>query len=128
MFITGAALIILALFLTIFSEEIPFTPVVFQVFAANIVIILGLFLFWKLEIRNIIFGYLIDISYIIAVLIVFGLVFDWYSAIPVWVLVVMAVVIYAFAMIITVTRINRDVDELNKLLQNHKKKQDGAAS
>jgi len=119
MFVTGAALVILAVFSVLFNVEIHFVPTVFEIFAANIVIILGLFLRWKLEIRNIILEYLIDISYIIAVLVVFGLLFNWYSAIPVWLLIVMAVVIYIFAMIISVTKINNDAKELNKLLQKH---------
>ena len=83
MFVTGTALVILALFSLLFKVEINFVPTIFEIFAANIVIILGLFLRMKFEIRSIILEYLIGISYIIAVLIVFGLIFNWYSAIPV---------------------------------------------
>jgi len=119
MFVTGAALVILSLFLLLFNVNISFVPTVFQIFAANIVIVLGLFLRGKFEIRYIFFEYLIDISYIIAVLVVFGLIFSWYSAIPVWLLVVMAVIIYIFVMIISVTKIKKDAKELNKLLQKH---------
>jgi hypothetical protein len=119
MFVTGAALVILSLFLLLFNVNISFVPTVFQIFAANIVIVLGLFLRGKFEIRYIFFEYLIDISYIIAVLVVFGLIFSWYSAIPVWLLVVMAVIIYIFVMIISVTKIKKDANELNKLLQKH---------
>ena len=117
MFVTGAALVILSVFSLLFKIEIPFVPYVFEIFAANIIIVLGLYLRWKFEIRNLILEYLVDISFIIAVLVVFGLVFDWYSAIPVWLLVVMAVVIYMFATIFTVTKIRKDAEELNKLLQ-----------
>jgi hypothetical protein len=128
MFVTGTAVVILALFSLLFKVEINFVPTVFQILAANIVIILGLFLRMKFEIRSIILEYLIDISYIIAVLIVFGLIFDWYSAIPMWLLVVMAVVIYIFATIITVTMMRNDAKELNKLLQKHQEKQVDNAS
>ena len=128
MFVTGAALVILAVFSLLFKVEITFVPTVFEVFAANIVIILGLFTRWKFEIRNIILEYLVDISYTIVVLVVFGLIFDWYSAIPVWLLVAMAVVIYIFAMIFTVTKIKKDAEELNKLLQKHHEKQVDDAS
>jgi hypothetical protein len=128
MFVTGSALVILALFSLLFNVEISFVPTIFEIFAANIVIILGLFLRMKFEIRNMILEYLIDISYIIAVLVVFGLVFDWYSAIPVLLLVVMAVVIYIFATIITVTKIKKDAEELNKLLKKHQENQADTAS
>jgi peptidoglycan/LPS O-acetylase OafA/YrhL len=128
MFVTGASLVILAVFSVLLNVEIHFVPTVFEIFAANIIIILGLFLRWKFEIRNIILEYLVDISYIIVVLVVFGLIFDWYSAIPVWLLVAMAVVIYIFAMIISVTKINKDAKELNRLLQKRQKKQADSAS
>jgi hypothetical protein len=128
MFVTGASLVILAVFSLLFKVEISFVPTIFEIFAANIVIILGLFLRMKFEIRNLILEYLVDISYIIAVLIVFGLIFNWYSAIPVWLLVVMAVVIYIFAMIFTVTKLKKDAEELNKLLYKHREKQSNNAS
>jgi len=128
MFVTGTALVILAVFSVLLNVEIHFVPTVFEIFAANIIIILGLFLRWKFEIRNIIFEYLVDISYIILVLVIFGLIFNWYSAIPVWLLIAMAVIIYIFAMIISVTKINKDAKELNKLLQKRQKKQTDSAS
>ena len=128
MFVTGAALVILTVFSLLFGVKIGFVPTVFEIFAANIVIILGLYLRGKFEIRNLILEYLVDISYIIAVLVVFGLIFDWYSAIPMWLLVVMAVVIYIFAMIFTVTKIKKDAEELNKLLQKHHEKRADSAS
>jgi len=119
MFVTGAALVILSVFSLLFNVEISFVPTVFQIFAANIVIVMGIFLRGKFEIRYIILEYLVDISYIIAVLVVFGLIFNWYSSVPVWLLVVMAVVIYIFLMIVSVTKIKKDAKELNKLLQKH---------
>jgi len=128
MFVTGSALVILTVFSLLFNVEIGFVPTIFEVFAANIVIILGLYLRGKFEIRNLILEYLVDISYIIVVLIVFGLIFDWYSAIPVWLLVVMAVLIYIFAMIFTVTKIKNDAKELNKLLKKRMEKQADSAS
>jgi len=128
MFVTGAALVILTVFSLFFNVEIGFVPTIFEIFAADIVIILGLFLRGRFEIRNLILEYLIDISFIIAVLVVFGLIFDWYSAIPAWLLVVMAVVIYLFAMIFSVTKIKKDAEELNKLLEKHQKKRADTAS
>jgi len=128
MFVTGAALVILTVFSLLFGVEIGFVPTVFEIFAANIVIILGLYLRGKFEIRNLILEYLVDISCIIAVLVVFGLIFDWYSAIPMWLLILMAVVIYIFAMVFTVTKIKKDAKELNKLLQKHHEKRADSAS
>jgi len=128
MFVTGSALVILTVFSLLFKVEISFVPTIFQIFAANIVIIIGLFLRGKFEIRNLILEYLIDISYIIAVLILFGFLFNWFSSIPAWLPIVMAVVIYIFATIFTVTKLRSDAKELNKLLEKHHKKQADNAS
>jgi len=128
MFVTGTALVILAMFSLLFSIEISFVPTIFEVFVANIVIILGLFLREKFEIRNIILEYLVNISYIVAVLVVFGLIFDWYRAVPVWLPIAMAVVIYIFSMIFTAAKLKRDAEELNKLLQKRQENRTENAS
>jgi len=128
MFVTGTVLVILAVFSLSFNIEIPFVPTIFEILAANIVIVLGLFLRGKFEIRNIILEYLVDISYIIAVLVAFGLIFNWYSAIPVWLPIIMAVVVYIFAVIFTAVKLKRDVEELNELLHKRQEKKSGTAS
>jgi len=123
MFTTGAALVILAVFFAFFGEEISYTPVVLQIFAANIVINCGLFILWKFEIPYIILQYLIDVSYIILVLVVFGIIFDWYATVRVWLLVVMAVVVYMLATIISINKFRKDAEEMNDLLRKRKEKQ-----
>jgi hypothetical protein len=122
MFVTGCALVILTLFSAVFNAEISLVPTVFEIFAANIVIILGLFLRQKFEIRNMILEYLVDISYTIVVLTVFGLIFNWYSTTPIWLLIAMAVIIYIFATVFTVTKIKKDAEELNQLLKKAQQK------
>ena len=128
MFTTGASLVILAAFSMLFGKEFNYAPVVLQIFAANIVINLGLFFLWKFEIRYQILQYLLDVGYIILVLVLFGAVFDWYSTVPVWFLVAAAAVIYAFAAIITATKFRKDTEEINELLQKRKEKIDSSVS
>jgi membrane protein implicated in regulation of membrane protease activity len=128
MFTTGCALIILTACFVIFDLKYIMVPVVFQIFAANIVINLGLFVISKFESRYVIVEYLLDISYIIAVLVVFGAVFNWYPTIPVWILAVMAVVIYIFSIIISMNKLRKDTKKINELLQKRREKNAGAAS
>jgi len=71
---------------------------------------------------------LADISYIIAVLVVFGLIFNWYHAVPIWILIAMAFVVYTFVMIFTVSKLKKDVEELNELLHKHQEKKSDNAS
>jgi len=128
MFITGAALVILAAFSALFDVEIALFPTVFETLAADIVIILGLFLRWKFEIRYIILEYLVDIGYTIAVLIASGFIFNWFSAVPVWLLIGMAVVIYILGIAVFLIKFNKDTNEMNELLEKRKKKQADNAS
>jgi hypothetical protein len=128
MFTTGATLVILAVFFTIFDIKAITVPTVFQIFGANIVVNFGLLLTQKFECRFVIVEYLLDISYIIAVLVVFGAIFNWYSLTPVWVLVIMAVVIYICTLIISMNKLRKDTEEINKLLQKRKEKMKDIAS
>jgi hypothetical protein len=123
MFTTGSALVILAVFLVIFDIGAIPVPTVFQILGANIVINCGIFLLLKkFETRYVLLEYLLDVGYIIIVLVVFGMIFDWYSAISVWVLAVMAVVVYILAITISINKIRRDTREINELLQKRKEK------
>jgi len=128
MFTTGASLVILAAFSVLVGKEFNYAPVVLQIFAANIVINIGLFLLWKFELPYLILQYLLNVGYIILVLVIFGAVFNWYSTAPVWLLVVMAVVIYAFAAMITAAKFRKDTEEINELLQKRKEKTDSSVS
>jgi F0F1-type ATP synthase assembly protein I len=119
---TGSALMLLAVFAVISGGEYIYIKTFFQIFGANVVIHLGLVLTKKFECTFAVFEFLLDISYTIAVLVIFGLVFDWYSSIPVWYLIIMAVVVYLFGLFINIVRIQKNADEFNKLLQKRKNK------
>jgi len=127
-FCTGASLVILALFFVIFDFELIFVSTVFQIFGANIIINFGILLLRKIEIRHILLEYLLDVGYIITVLVIFGFIFDWYSATPVWVLVIMAVVIYIFVCIASIVNLRRKTKEINELLRKRKEKIEKIAS
>jgi len=125
---TGSALILLALFVVIFGSKVMYLNTLFEILGANIVIHLGLLLTQKFESRYAIFEFLLDVSYVIAVLIIFGLIFDWYSSVPVWVLVIMAVVIYVFGLFVNIARTRKDAKEMDELLQKRKEKHSNTAS
>jgi len=126
---TGAALVLLAVFIGI---AIPggtlLLNTVFEILMANIVINLGLVLTRRFESSYAALEFLLDVSYIIAVLVVSGLIFGWYSTVPVWYLVVMAVAIYAFAVLTSLVRTRKNIKEINELLRERKEKQSGTAS
>jgi len=126
LFTTGAALVILAVYTLFVGVDYNFGYAVLQIFLGNIVITLGLFLLFKIEIRNLFLESIINISYIVIVLVVFRRIFGW--DVPIWLLVGMAAITYIFAMIIAVNRIKKDTKEINELLQKRKEKQNQIAS
>jgi len=124
----GASLSIIAVYLFIRGvNDIPLVSV-FQIIGANIMINFGLFIRSKFEIRNIIIEFIADVSYIIAVLVILGVIFNWYKVVPVWLLIAMAVAIYVFVIITNVVKINKDADKINELLQKRREKDDNIAT
>ena len=119
MITTGATLIILAIFFTITNNTYISTHTVLEILFANIVINFGILITSRFESRYMILEYLLDVSYVIVVLIVFGTIFNWYS-VPVWVLCLMAVVVYVFMVFFATMRIKKDVKEMNELLQKRR--------
>jgi len=120
---TGAALVLLAVFAGFNDTNVIHIRTVFEILGANAVICVGLTLIGKLECALAVLKHLLlEASYVIAVLLVFGLVFDWYSVVPVWYLVVMAVVIYAFVVFAGTAKMRNDVKEINELLRKRRKK------
>ena len=119
---TGAALVALTIFAVIIGGKSIYAHTIFEILGANIVIHLGLLLIRKFESSYAILAYFLDISYIITVLVVFGIIFDWYSSVPVWVLVIIGVAIYIFGLFTRMVRIWNDIKKMDELLQKRKEK------
>jgi len=101
--------------------------IIIQIFAANILIHLGLHLTKKIESKYVIFEFLLDIGYITVVILVFGIIFDWYSTRS-WILIIMVVVIYIFGVLINMFRSKQDAKEINELIKKRKEKNIDIAS
>jgi hypothetical protein len=117
---TGAALILLALFAAITGGTLITVRTFFEILGANTVINFGILLTHKFESDYAALEYLIDISYIVAVLIASGFLFGWFSSIPIWYLIIMATVIYLFALVTNIVRIHKDTKTINDLLRKRK--------
>jgi len=125
---TGAVLFFLAVF-TMFKEGKSINvDTILEIIGANIVISAGLSLTHKIEFRYAIFEFLLDIGFMIAVIILSGTLFHWYSRIPVWVPLVIVLMVYILFYLLDIIRVHRDIKEINKLLQKLKEKEDDIAS
>ena len=95
---------------------------VIPVFYANILIHAGLFFTGKFESRYWILESILDVTYIAAVIIIFGWRYNWFVITPIWVLVLMAIFIYIVGLFLRMTRIRGKVNEINKMLEKRNKK------
>jgi len=124
---TGLALVILSVFVRVLLPgfDLYFTFAVFQTFAANIVIHLGLALLRKFESKYLVVEVLLDIVYTTVTLIVFGFIFDWFGITPVWALIVMAITINLASLYLYISRFMKDANTINSLLKKRNKNKNG---
>jgi Ca2+/Na+ antiporter len=125
---TGAVLFLLTVFIMFKENKTINVVTVLQIISANIVITIGLRLTKKIECRYAIIEFLIDIGFMMAVIVVSGMLFNWYSSIPVWVPLVIVFIIYILFYLLDIVRVHRDIKEINKLLQKLKEKETNTAS
>ena len=96
---------------------------ILEIIGANTVITIGLTLFENIKIRYAILEFLIDISFMVIVILTFGLLFNWYYYIPIWIPIIIVFVIYIVFYLLGVIRIRKDIGEINELLKKSKEKE-----
>jgi hypothetical protein len=102
----------------VLENYIP-VSVILQLLGVNTLLFSGLFFIHKLECKYAILEYLLDISYIIIVLLVYGVIFNVFSGRS-WILAIIAIVGYIFGLLTNMYRTKKNADELNDLLKKYK--------
>jgi len=125
---TGAVLFLLAIFAMFKGNEAISANTILEITGANVIISIGLSLTHKIEFRYAIFEFLLDIGFMIIVIVLSGVLFDWYSKIPVWVPLAIVFLIYILFYLLDIVRVQRDIKEINKMLQKLKDKEASSAS
>jgi len=125
---TGAVLFLLAVFIMFKEEKYINASTILEITGANIVISTGLSLTHKIEFRYAIFEFLLDIGFMIAVIILSGILFNWYSRVQSWIPFVIVIIVYILFYLLDIIRVRRDIKEINKLLQMRKEKEANTAS
>ena len=128
LFTTCAAVILLAVYFLITGEKYFLVITIFHIFIVNIIINIGIYFRSKFEIQKFILEFFVDVSFIIVVLLIFGYVLNWYPAVPVWYIALMAAIIYIIAAVTTVVKIKKNTKEINELLEKRKEKDSGFVS
>jgi len=116
MFTTGTSIIGLTIYFLIIQEERILIKTILQLFGANVLLHLALYLRYKFEIRNSILENIADNSIIIGVLLSFGFIFGWFVKVPVWLLIISCIGQYMITSIITVSKVKKDTEITNRLL------------
>jgi len=121
---TGLSVVLLSVIVRILFPEYDlfFSFAVLQIFGANVVIHLGFLVTRKFESKYMILEVILDITYTTIVLIVFGVVFDWFGVTPVYMLIAMAAVINLAAMFLSMARVKEEANTINKLLKKRNAK------
>ena len=118
---TGLSLIFLSIIATFYTAEFLFVKTVFQVFLLNVVVHLVLLLMYKIEIKYLVVEIAFEIILTVAISLLFGSIFDWYTSTPLFVLVVMSITIYMISIILNILHMKQEADEINELIQIIKK-------
>jgi len=125
---TGAVLFLLAVFIMFKGDKYINASTILEITSANIVISIGLSLTHKIELRHTIFEFLLDIGFMITVIILSGILFDWYSRIPPLIPFAIVIMVYILFYLLDIIRVRRDIKEINNLLQKLKEKETKTAS
>ncbi len=120
---TGLSLILLSIIATFYSAEFLCVKTVFQVFLLNAVVHLIFLLMYKIEIKYLAAEAALEIILTVAVSLLFGAVFNWYTSTPLFVLVLMSMAIYVISIVLNILHMKQEANEINELIQIIKKEQ-----
>lgn len=120
---TGLSLILLSVIALFYQAEYLCLQTVFQIFGANAVLHFGFLLLRKLEMKRLLVEIFSGIVMIIILLIVCGLLFDWFSSTPAWVLIPMGFVIYIVSAVLDLISMRQDAREINMLIRKREGKE-----
>lgn len=122
---TGLTLILIAVIASLYHANFICVTTVYQSFLVNILIYIGLYFLQKYESKYLFLEFLIEILYILGILVPFGFLFNWYSSMPLWVVILLGIVVYFIACFINIIKINEDISFINaqiKFLKANDKK------
>lgn len=121
---TAISLLLLSVVALFFRASCIYLETVFQTFGVNIIAYLGIIFIKKFELRNIFTETVLEISFIICELFVFGQLFHWFTSLPFFLIVYMGVVIYIISLFLNLLQMKQEAEEINLLLKKRDKNQD----
>lgn len=122
--ITGISLLLLSVVALLFHASCIYLETVFQAFGVNIITHLGIMCIKKIELRNIFIEMVLEITFIVCELLVFGRLFHWFTSLSFLLLICMGVAIYIISLFLNLLQMKQEAKEVNLLIKNRNKNQD----
>lgn len=120
-FTTGITFTLLAFVALLFGGSCIFVKTIFQGLIANACIHLALCITHKFESEFFLLEAILDVTAIITVILLFALLFDWFSSTPAWVIILMVIITYIIGSALRMFRITDDIHSINETLKERKK-------
>ncbi|MCI8835305.1 MAG: hypothetical protein HFH24_08015 [Ruminococcus sp.] len=121
---TGISLLLLSVAALLFHASCIYLETVFQAFGVNIITHLGIMCIKKIELRNIFIEMVLEITFIVCELLVFGRLFHWFTSLSFLLLICMGVAIYIISLFLNLLQMKQEAKEVNLLIKNRNKNQD----
>lgn len=116
---TGLSLIVISLVALMYKAEFLCISTVFEVLGVNVFIHSGLYIANKINYKYLLAELIAGNFTVISALIIFGFILNWFSYVPIWVLVIMGIAIYFLSSFLNLFRMQREAKEINDLLRKH---------
>ena len=113
---TGISLSILSIVALCYNAECLYIRTVFEALGANLAIHLCLLLLHQFELKYPIFEMALEVLIVIVISIVLGAIFQWFTSIPIWVLIIMGTVIYIVSLILNAMTMKQEAEKINTLI------------
>ena len=114
---TGISLVVLSLVAILYDGSLICIDTIFQVLGLNVVIYIGLYFMGVIEYRLAILETGLKLTYIIALVLISGLIFGWYNNLPIVVLVLMTIGIFIVSVCLDAISLITEVKSINVLIE-----------
>ncbi len=120
---TGISLLLLSVVALSFHASCIYLETVFQAFGVNTITHLGIMCIKKIELKSIFTEMVLEITFIVCELLVFGRLFHWFTSLSFLLLSCMGVVIYIISLFLNLLQMKQEAKEINLLIKNRNKNQ-----
>ena len=114
---TGISLVVLSLVAILYDGSLICIDTIFQVLGLNVVIYIGLYFMGVIEYRLAILETGLKLTYIIALVLISGLILGWYNNLPIVVLVLMTIGIFIVSVCLDAISLITEVKLINVLIE-----------